>query len=354
MMLRDVKEKLITNADALIELLEEFGFEKITPRVSEIRCARDADGGGNNIQIRLTNNDGAYVTDYARGTKGEDIIAYIMREKGVDFRTVVGKIQKILGLSDDWAKQKQLPLFGGFYNQIGRKNTEIEVKTYPESVLDQYDMTPNERWIKDGITIEAQRFYSVGYDPYDQRIIFPIRSAETGNIMCIKGRRNYETDREEDPKYIYLIPGLMSQTLFNYSESYGDLYGNEVWVVESEKSAMISYGFGVRNIVALGSHSLSEKQAQLILQLNPKRIIMALDEGLDKTNPEALDINMKMLESFSALRDLELWYWDTTLDPTIKGTKCGPCDNGVEYFEKVKNEQLKRWNYGEEKKSKKD
>ena len=57
-MLKEVKEKLITNADALIELLEEFGFEKITPRVSEIRCARDAEGGGNNIRIKLNNNDG--------------------------------------------------------------------------------------------------------------------------------------------------------------------------------------------------------------------------------------------------------------------------------------------------------
>lgn len=342
-MLKEVKEKLITNADALIELLEEFGFEKITPRVSEIRCARDAEGGGNNIRIKLNNNDGVYVTDYAKGTH-EDIIAYIIKEKGTDFRTVVGKIQKILGLSDDWTKQKQLPLFGGFYNQIGRKNTEIEVKSYPESVLDKYDMTPNERWIKDGITIEAQRFYNVGYDTESQRIIFPIRSAETGDIIAIKGRRNYETDDEADPKYLYLINGMMSQTLFNYSESYGDLYGNEVWVVESEKSCLQSYGFGVKNIVALGSHSLSEKQAQLILQLNPKRVIMALDEGLDKTNPEALELNIKMLQSFSALRDLEFWYWDTTLDPTIKGTKCSPCDNGEEYFEKIKNEQLKRWN----------
>ena len=349
-MLKDIKEKLITNADALIELLEEFGFEKITPRVSEIRCARDADGGGNNIQIRLTDNDGVMVTDYARGTHS-DIIQFIMEQRGVDFRTVVGKIQKILGLSDDWAKQKQLPLFGGFYNQIGRKNTEIEVKTYPESVLDQYDMTPNERWIKDGITIEAQRFYNVGYDQYDQRIIFPIRSAETGMLMGIKKRRNYSTTDESDPKYVYEkdYACLMSQTLFNYSESYGDLYGNEVWVVEAEKTCLQAYGFGIHNVVALGSHSLSEKQEQLILQLNPKRIIMALDEGLDKTNPEALDVNMKMIKSFSALRDLELWYWDTTLDPTIKGTKCGPCDNGEEYFKKVKNEQLKRWDYGEKK-----
>lgn len=344
-MLKDIKEKLITNADALIELLEEFGFEKITPRVSEIRCARDADGGGNNIQIRLTDNDGVMVTDYARGTHS-DIIQFIMEQRGVDFRTVVGKIQKILGLSDDWAKQKQLPLFGGFYNQIGRKNAEIEVKTYPESVLDQYDMTPNERWIKDGITIEAQRFYNVGYDVESQRIIFPIRSAETGEIQGLKGRLNADDYDEYTPKYIYVLPTPMSTTLFNYSESYGDLYGNEVWIVESEKTCMISYGFGVKNFVALGSHSLSEKQAQLILQLNPKRVIMALDEGLDF---EATETNLKLLKSFSALRDVEFWYWDTTLDPTIKGTKCGPCDNGAEYFEKVKNEQLKKWDYGKEK-----
>ena len=109
---------------------------------------------------------------------------------------------------------------------------------------------------------------------------------------------------------------------------------------------MISYGFGVKNIVALGSHSLSEKQAQLILQLNPKRVIMALDEGLDF---EATETNLKLLKSFSALRDIEFWYWDATLDPTIKGTKCGPCDNGAAYFEKVKSEQLRRWNCGEEK-----
>ena len=351
-MLKEVKEKLITNADALIELLEEFGFEKITLRVSEIRCARDAEGGGNNIQIRLNNNDGVYVTDYARGNgKAEDIISLIVREKGATFKEVVGKIQKILGLSDDWAKQKQLPLFGGFYNQIGRKNAEIEVKTYPENVLDRYDMTPNERWIKDGITIEAQRFYNVGYDVESQRIIFPIRNAESGHIQGIKARANFDELDEYTPKYIYVLPTPMSTTLFNYSESYGDLYGNEVWVVEGEKSAMVSYGFGVKNIVALGSHSLSEKQAQLILQLNPKRVIMALDEGLEFS---ATEENLKILQSFSALRDLELWYWDTTIDPTIKGTKCGPCDNGVDYFNKIKNEQLRRWQNGKEKENKED
>lgn len=347
-MLKDIKEKLITNTDALIELLEDFGFEKITARVSEIRCARDADGGGNNIQIRLNNNDGVYVTDYARGTR-EDIIAYLMKEKGVDFRTVVQSMKKILNLSDDWASQKKVSLFGGWYDSVGRKVTEVPVKTYPETILEQYDMCPNERWIKDGITIEAQRFYQVGYDTESQRIIFPIRSAETGEIVMIKGRRNYSTEDESDPKYIYLVPGPMSQTLYNYAESYGELYNNEVWVVESEKSVMLMYGFGYRNVVALGSHSLSEKQAQLLLQLNPKRIIMALDEGLPFEETER---NLKLLQTFTALRDLEFWYWDSTIDQSIKNTKVSPCDLGQEYFEKVKNEQLKRWELIEKKETK--
>lgn len=344
-MLKDIKEKLITNTDALIELLEDFGFEKITARVSEIRCARDADGGGNNIQIRLNNNDGVYVTDYARGTR-EDIIAYLIKEKGVDFRTVVQSMKKILNLSDDWGSQKKLSLFGGWYDSVGKKVNEIPVKTYPDSILDRYDMTPNERWLKDGITIEAQRFYQVGYDTESQRIIFPIRSAETGEIMAIKARRNYSTDDESDPKYIYLIPGPMSQTLFNYAESYGDLYNNEIWVVESEKTIMQVYGFGYRNVVALGSHTLSEKQAQLILQLNPKKVIMALDEGLAFEETEK---NLRLLQTFTTLRDLEFWYWDSTIDQTIKNTKISPSDLGQEYFERVKNEQLRRWNYGEEK-----
>lgn len=340
-----INRELLTNPESIINVLEVFGFARFKLNNKEIRCAFEEGGNPTAISIRLYNNDELFVRDY-RNNLCYGLVTYLVKSKDIPFRIVIQTIQKILGLSDDWAKQKQLPLFGGFYNQIGRKNAEIEVKTYPESVLDQYDMTPNERWIKDGITIEAQRFYNVGYDVESQRIIFPIRSAETGELQGIKGRANFDDYDEYTPKYIYILPTPMSTTLFNYSESYGDLYGNEIWVVESEKSAMISYGFGAKNIVALGSHSLSEKQAQLILQLNPKRVIMALDEGLEFS---ATEENLKMLKSFSALRDLELWYWDTTLDPTIKGTKCGPCDNGAEYFDKVKNEQLKRWENGKKK-----
>lgn len=333
-MLKEVKEKLITNADALIELLEEFGFEKITPRVSEIRCARDADGGGNNIQIRLTDNDGAMVTDYARGTHS-DIIQFIMEQRGVDFRTVVRKIQKILGLSDDWAKQKQLPLFGGFYNQIGRKNAEIEVKTYPESVLDQYDAVGNELWIKEGIYLETQKFFDVRFDVENNGIIFPWRD-QFGNIIAVKSRYN-GTPPDDRPKYYYPIGGNISTSLYGFSENYGDLYGcDSLYVFEGEKSVMKMWGWGYCSSVAIGSHSLSDAQITLLLQLNPKSIVLMLDKNLEIQETFS---NISRIKNFSAITDIKVKYWDWRLN-NILPEKAAPCDMGVEEFKNILSKEL--------------
>lgn len=336
-MLSDVKEKLITNTDALIELLEEFGFEKITARVTELRFARDGEGGANNIQIRLDNNDGAYVKDYARNIS-TDIISYIMQEKNVDFKTVVGAIKRILGLSDTWQEQKKISLFGGIYDGVKNK-VDVIVNIYPESIMEQYVPIGARAWIKDGINLTTQEEFGIRYDVESQRIVFPIRN-EFGQIIAVKGRRNYATDDENDPKYLFLKMGPMSQTLYGYSENYGSLYGEDIVIVESEKSVLQGVSFGNRNMLALGSCSLSEKQAQLILQLHPKRVIMALDEGLDF---EHIKRNLDTIKSFNALGNLELLYWDATKDKTLKGTKNSPSDLGLKKFNQIMNEQLVKY-----------
>lgn len=339
-MLRDVKEKLITNTDALIELLEEFGFEKITARVTELRFARDNEGGANNIQIRLDNNDGVYVRDYARNIN-TDIISYIMQEKNVDFKTVLGAIKKILNLSDTWQEQKRVGLFGGVYDTV-KKKAETIIKTYPESTMDKYVKIGARRWIEDGIDLSVQEEFGIEYDVESQRIVFPIRN-EFGQIIAVKGRRNYETDEEGDPKYLFLEMGPMSQTLYGYTENYGSLYNSDVLVVEAEKSVLQAASFGYRNVVALGSCSLSEKQTQLLLQLNPKRIIMALDEGMDF---EHIKRNLDLIESFAAFSGVKLLYWDTTKDETLKDTKNSPCDLGKDKFNEIMREQLVEYNRG--------
>ena len=322
--LNKIKEQLIEQPEKLVELLENFGFEHINHRGSEIRFARDWQGGAN-ISIRLNNNPYCCVSDWSRGIS-TDIISYIIQEKKSDFRYVLQAAKKILGLSDDCRTQKRKLLFGGIYSNISCKNREINLRTYNDNMLDKYEQVGNVRFLRDGISLDAQKFFDVRFSVEENAIIIPLYN-EVGDLIGAKART-----------YYYPIPTQVSQTLYGYSKNYEYLYGNDVIVVESEKSVMQGYTFGVRNIVALGSSSVSEKQSKMLLQLQPKRIILAFDEGLDF---EQIQRNADMIKSCYSMFETEIWYWDADQDLDV-GLKCSPTDMGKEKFEEIIEEQLMR------------
>ena len=333
-MLNEIKEELLKNTDAIIELLEHFDFAHIRPSNREIRFARD-DKGGQNIRIKLEDNDYLNVSDYSRGLR-LDIFSYIVQEKNVTFKEVIQKTKQVLGLSDDWRPQQRRSLFGGIYDNLIRPNREIKLKTYDENILNQYVQCGNLRFLNDGISLNAQKFWDIRFSVEDNRIIIPIRN-EYSELVGAKGRLNGNPE-DDEPKYIYSIPVASSQLLYGYSENYQYLYGNDVIVVESEKAVMQAWDFGVRNIVALGSNSLSEKQAKLLLQLQPKRIIIALDEGLDFSQTQK---NADIIKSFGTIFIPEVWYWDSDQDLDVL-PKSSPTDMGKAKFKEIMEEQLIR------------
>lgn len=333
-MLNKIKEQLIENPEKLIELLSDFGFEHINHRNTEIRFAR-SDTGGSNISIRLKNNPYCTVSDWSRSIC-TDIISYIIREKNVEFKEVLQATKKILGLSSDWRPQKKKLLFGGIYSNLSCKNREITLKTYDESVLDRYEQVGNVRFLRDGISLDAQRFFDIRFSVEDNAIIIPLYN-EFSELVGAKARTNY-TPEEGDSKYYYPIPTQVSQTLYGYSKNYEYLYGNDVIVVESEKSVMQGYTFGARNIVAVGSSSVSEKQSKMLLQLQPKRIILAFDEGLEF---EQIQRNADMIKSCCSMFETEIWYWDADQDLDVL-PKSSPTDSGKEKFDEIMEEQLIR------------
>lgn len=333
-MLNKIKEQLIEQPEKLIELLEHFSFEHINHRGSEIRFAR-SDSGGANISIRLKNNPYCCVSDWSRGVS-TDIISYIIQEKSVEFREVLQAAKKILNLSDDWRPQQKRALFGGIYEGLSCKNREIKLKTYNESVLDKYEQIGNLRFLRDGISLETQKFFDIRFSVEDNAIILPLHN-EMGDLIGAKARVNDEP-QEGESKYYYPLPTQVSQTLYGYSKNYSYLYGNDVIVVESEKSVAQGYTFGVRNIVALGSSAVSEKQSKMLLQLQPKRIILAFDEGLAF---EQVQRNADIIKSFCSMFEVEIWYWDSDQDLDIN-PKSSPTDMGKEKFEEIIQEQLVR------------
>lgn len=333
-MLNDIKEMLIEHPDKLVDLLEKFGFEHINHRNTEIRFAR-SDSGGANISIRLKNNPYCCVSDWSRGVS-TDIISYIIQEKFVEFRDVIQTAKKILNLSDDWRPQQKKSLFNGIYDNISCRNNEVKLRTYDESILDNYKQIGNLRFLRDGISLAAQRFFDIRFSVEDNAIILPLHN-ECGDLIGVKARVN-GVPQEGESKYYYPCPTQVSQTLYGYSKNYEYLYGNDVIVVESEKSVAQGYTFNIRNIVALGSSAVSEKQSKMLLQLQPKRIILAFDEGLAF---EQIQRNADMIKSCRSMFETEIWYWDSTIDLDV-GLKCSPTDMGKEKFEEIMAEQLVR------------
>ena len=333
-MLNKIKEQLIEQPEKLIELLERFDFEHINHRGSEIRFARSYSGGAN-ISIRLKNNPYCCVSDWSRGVS-TDIISYIIQEKSVEFRDVLQAAKKILNLSNDWRPQKKRSLFGGIYEGISCKNREITLKTYNESVLDRYEQIGNLRFLWDGISLETQKFFDIRFSVEDNAIILPLYN-EVDDLIGAKARVNGEVE-EGESKYYYPLPTQVSQTLYGYSKNYSYLYGNDVIVVESEKSVMQGYTFGARNIVAVGSSAVSEKQSKMLLQLQPTRIILAFDEGLAF---EQVQRNADIIKSFCSMFEVEIWYWDSDQDLDIN-PKSSPTDMGRDKFEEIMQEQLVR------------
>lgn len=333
-MLSEIKEELLKNHDAIIELLEYFDFAHIKPSTREIRFARDMQGGLN-ISIRLENNDNVYVNDYARGVS-KDIFSYIIQEKSVTFRDVIQKTKQVLGLSDDWRPQQRKSLFGGIYENLSRPNRDIRLKTYDDAILNQYEKLGNLMFLRDGISLEAQQFWNIRFSIADESIIIPVRN-EFAELVGAKARINREPN-ENESKYYYPINFPSSQVLYGYSENYQYLYGNDIIVTESEKSVMQAWDFDVRNIVGLGSNNLSEKQTKLLLQLQPKRIIIAMDEGLSF---EQTQKNADIIKNFSTMFMPEIWYWDSDQDLDID-PKSSITDMGKEKFEEIIQEQLVR------------
>lgn len=327
-MFEQIKEKLLEQPESIEHILDTFGFDKIRRNHREIRCAFDPGMNPTAVVIRLQDNENLFVKDYERNLS-LDLINYLVKGKDIPFKDVMNAIKQELHLDSIYNYKKKVGLFGGIYNNINRSNGEIDVTTYPEEILEQYGNTPCLLWLKDGISLSTQRKWGIGYCVQSQRITLPIRTS-TGEVMAVKGRLNGEPE-EFESKYLYLINGPMSQTLFGYSENYSSLYENEILVVESEKSVLKLDSWGYNNVVALGSNSLSTTQAKLLISLNPKSVTFLLDKSLPLENTKR---NADLLKTFCTMRQLKIRYWSWE-DNISLSDKSAPCDDSKEEFEYI-------------------
>lgn len=336
----DLKKRLSENPEEIVEILEFYGYSKMRIHNTEIRCARDDDGSGNSIRIRL--DEKLYFSDFVTQDKG-DLFSLIMIQKNKSFIQVLNDVKDILKIGNISKRKKNADVFGGIFNKVSRvaSHTE-EIETYPDNTLNSYESGWNIRFYNDGISIKVQKEFKIGYDLETFRITVPWFTPN-GKLCGIMGRLNIDDIPEDVPKWFPVIPFSKSSVLYGYCENYIYLLENEsIFIGESEKFVLQLASMGYRNSVALGGNNISDAQIKYIMNTNPKKIYLCYDEGLDI---EVIKKNLIKFKDYLRIKEFDLFLvYDKEGVYIPIGSKASPSDYGKELFDKVIKECVKKIN----------
>lgn len=220
--------------------------------------------------------------------------------------------------------------FGGFFLKLSPDYTEEleDLKTYPEETLEPYADKFNLKFVRDGISIQSQAKYGVGYDTSSNRITIPERSI-SGDLVGIMGRANYDCEHEK--RWYPLVPCPRSKTLFGYTENYHRIQetGNVV-LFESEKAVMQCDSFGSNIALATCGCHVSDTQAKYIRKLFPKKVILAYDEGIEE---EHLVNECKKLISNNLILKTKVGYIFDQASVVPEGSKMNIADLGRDAYQ---------------------
>lgn len=312
----ELKELLYNSYDNIIKILEKIGCGKIKvlARGEEIRCSLDLEPSSNGNSIRIK-TDKLSVASYSdRLNFSGDLISFVMIKCNCKFIEALKIICDAIGVEFDYkhapSPKKTLP-FGGYYKNITtQQNIFEESITYPDSIMEQFYQKPSRRFLDDGIDVITQMEFGVCYDFETERICLPWRN-NMGRIVGITARWNgddYEECGESKYKIIIPIHGFQkSKHIFGYSENYQYIQEDSVlYIFEAEKSVLQTRSMDIRNTVAIGSHNISDIQAQLIKSLMPQTIILCFDE--DVKDEEFLKEQCKKLQYNNSFINADIGY----------------------------------------------
>jgi len=336
--INEIKKQLINNPIHIQNILEYYEFYNIDIRSQEIRCSFSKDTNKTSIRIKLRNNDFLYITDYGRGLNCE-FFKFIIQSRNVDFKELINVVKRELGI-ESFTYKKREPIFGGFYNKIKSKRySYIELKTYDESILNPYLNRYNIMFLQDGISLDTQKKYKIGFDIISQRITCPWWSFD-GKLVGITGRYIGDYENDNTLKWCPVIPHPKSQTLFGYTENYQHLQDcEELFIGESEKFPMQLDSMGIYTGLGLGGNSIHALQIKNMITLNPRKIIFSFDEGLDE---EIILKQVNLIKSKLKFFDIKIGYIidkENIIMP--KDSKISPSDLGKQKFIELKNKYVK-------------
>lgn len=291
----------IYSEDLSEQVLESIGCHSIKKHGNDyFTCANK---GGDNIHaITLYLNENLTVVNYTRclskTKRTTDIIDLVMFNEDLTFPEALRFLCNELGLEyysniDDIPESLKIIKFLQEMNSGPEIEEEKSLRPINEKVLDYYLRYGNILFEDDGISLETQKEWEIGYDIFSNSITIPIRD-ELGNLIAVKARKfKYTQDtsiekcrfnnilRNDENKYFFLEPGAKSQVLYGlHKNEKGIQRQGIVYVGESEKFCMQLYDMGYFG-VSVGGSKLSKRQVEMLTRLGVK-IVLCFDKDVDQ------------------------------------------------------------------------
>lgn len=330
MSVENIKKYLINNPNDIIKVLKATDFYNISffDHKNEIRCAYYEGGNPTSVCINCETLQ-SYV--FSRDIGG-DLFHLIGIKNNWNINKTVNIISNILNI-DENKDFKSAFIFNGIYKNI-KHNKKKQNKFLPAEILNKFTFHPNIRFLHDHIDIPTQFKFKVGYDNNTNRIIVPWFNKD-GKLVGITGRYNF-SDLDGNPKWKAIERFSKGNYVYGLYENKEDIKNSD-WVIigESEKFVMQLYSYGYHNALALGNCNITDKQARIIKSLPVKKVIIALDEGV---NIEHVMAQCEKLKGgiFNNSKEIYCLY-DNDNKVMPKGSKSSPSDFGKENFEILLN-----------------
>lgn len=196
--------------------------------------------------------------------------------------------------------------------------------------MDRYEWNTEKLavWEREGISMESMIRFQVRYDPFSDRLVYPIRDVD-GNIISVCGRildPNYKEKNLRKYTYFQSIGAL--DTIYGLSDNICSIKEcGEIILFEGAKSVMLADGWGIKNTGAILTSHLNVNQFKILLKLGV-RVSFALDAEIDIRE----DSNIMKLKQYTNV------YWVRNRGD-ILSPKDSPTDKGEDIFRTLYNER---------------
>ena len=302
-----IKEYIFSN-NKIEVVLENLGMHHIQwhNRNEYITCGMP-DGDNPSSTVVYCDNSFFMVKAYTRDIVDpygiSDIISLVSFINKTIFTQSINWLCELFGLDYYVESISDDPTLGYFKTfdllMKPKASLEVQLKPIPEETLKAYLPWDNTIFYEDHIDWKTQAEFELGLDVFSHRITIPIRD-EMGRLVGVKGRRAWDVVDEWNPKYIYLHQCAKSRICYGLYKTLPYIREkNEIIVCESEKGVMQLWSYGYRNCVAVGGHSISQQQQDLIIQSGAATIIIAFDKDVDEETVR------KEVENLSLYRRVE-------------------------------------------------